>query len=214
MTARPFPLPSDLNGTRALTRAVIATGLAAMKRPNLPDEVAKKLWGNDPDVALVLRAAVTPHTIANTPQLAQIAKAFIKTLIPVSAGADLLGRGIGLSFDGAAQITLPGIALPTADFVAEGAPIPVVQATTSAGASLLPHTIKVITSLTGEMLRSGNAEQLVDQVLIDATGPAVDKVLFSAAAAADRPAGLLAGIAGLTPTATGPSKGEVLVDDL
>jgi Phage capsid family len=110
---------------------------------------------------------------------------------------------------------VPGIAVPAADFVAEAAPIPAITVPTSAGAVLVPHKIAVITSLTGEVLRSSNAEVMVGQALVEATGPAVDKALFSSTAAApDRPAGLLAGIAALTPTATGGQKGEVLVDDL
>jgi hypothetical protein len=186
-----------------------------MRKPNRPDEVARSLWGDDRDVALVLRAAVSPTTIAGAPGLAQIAKAFLTTLVPMSAGADLLARGIELNFDGVAQITLPGIAIPTADFVGEGMPIPVVQATTSAGTSLVPYKIGVITSLTGEMLRSSNAEALIGDALMQATGPAIDRVLLSnAAAATDRPAGLLNGIAALTPAAAGGNKGETLVNDL
>jgi len=217
---RPFPLPEDVGITRAprltpLVRATICIARAAMQRSSLPGQVARELYAGDRDVELVLRAAVGTATLTNTSALTQIAKAFLDTLVPVSAGADLLGRGIRLSFDGAASIALPNLTIPTADFVGEGVPIPVVQATTSAGASITPHKIAVITSLTGEMIRSGNAEQLVRQVLIDSTGPALDKVLLSAtAAASDRPAGILNGIAGLTPAASGPAKGELLVTDI
>jgi hypothetical protein len=58
---------------------------------------------------------------------------------------------------------------------------------------------------------------MVRQVLIESAGPAVDRVLFSPnAAGPDRPAGLLNGIAALTPTAAGGgnNKNQVLVDDL
>jgi hypothetical protein len=65
------------------------------------------------------------------------------------------------------------------------------------------HKIAVITSLTSELLLSSNAEQLVRAVLVEATGPALDRQLFSTnPAAADRPAGLLNGIAPLPPAAT------------
>jgi len=199
---------------RPLVRAVIATALASMRKPNLPDRVARELWGNDRNVELVLRAAVSPTTLSSAPGVAQIAQAFLATLVPVSAGADLLGRGVQLSFDGAAQISLPALTTPTADFVGEGQSIPAVAATSSA-VTLVPHKLGVLTSLSAEMLRSPAAEQLVRQVLIDATGPAIDKVLLSAnPAAADRPAGILNGVAGLTPTAAGGAKSEILVDDL
>jgi hypothetical protein len=164
---------------------------------------------------LVLRAATTPATLAGNPALARVSVAFLEALVPISAGADLLNRGIGLNFNGAASISVPGIAIPTASFVGEGKPIPVVQSTTSAGPSLTPFKLAVIATLTGEMMRNTNAETLVRQVLVESTGPALDSALFSAnAATTDHPAGLLNGIAALTPTAAGPSKGEVIVDDL
>jgi hypothetical protein len=176
-------------------------------------EFAKR-WREDRQLDTVLRAVVSPATIASTPALAQTTVAFLATLVPVSAGADLLNRALGLSFDGAAQISVPAIAVPSSDFVAEGAPIPVQQAATSLGPILVPHKVAVITSLTGEMMRGSNAEALVRIVLMESTGPAIDKVLFSAnAAAADRPAGILNGIAPLTPAGAGEKAGA-WVDDL
>lgn len=203
---------------RTLVRAAIATGLSALDKSVRPAEHANRRgWGDDRGLDLVLRAAVLPTSLSNTPALAQVAVAFLETLVPVSAGADLLTRGIGLNFAGAAQITVPNIARPVADFVGEAQPIPVVMAPTSAGPTLTPHKLAVITTLTGEIMRNPNVETLVRAVLVESTGPAVDKVLFSAnAAAADRPAGLLNGIAALTPSTggTGQSKSEVVVDDL
>src|SRR5262249_47466342 len=47
------------------------------------------------------------------------------------------------------------------------------------------------------------AEDLIRQVLVESTGPALDRAVFSAAAAtADRPAGLLNGIAAVPSTGT------------
>jgi len=79
----------------------------------------------------------------------------------MSAGADLLARGIGLSFAGASSIRAPGIALPNATFVGEGKPIPIVTALTTAGPVLNPHKIAAIATLTGEITRSSNAKELV-----------------------------------------------------
>jgi hypothetical protein len=213
----PVLVPEDRNGASSiapLVRAVIATGLGTLDKTARPVEHARRQWGDDRAIELVLRAATAPATLAGNPALAHIAVAFLDTLVPVSAGADLLSRGVGLNFNGAASIKAPAISIPVADFVAEGAPIPVVQSVTSAGPTLTPHKLAVITSLTGEMIRNSNAETLVRQVLIESTGPAIDKVLFSAnAAATDRPAGLLNGIAALTPAAAG-EKAQVIVDDL
>jgi len=145
---------------------------------------------------MVLRAAVSPATTASTPALAAVATAFLAALTAQSAGADLLRRGLALRFDGAASISVPGIAVPSAAFVAEGDAIPTTEAPTSPGARLERHKLAVIASATSEMLRSPAAEELIKAVLIEATGPALDRALFSAAPAGpDRPAGLLNGIA-------------------
>jgi hypothetical protein len=212
----PILVPEDRNGgsIAPLVRAVIATGLSAIDKTAHASEHARRRFGDDRVLDLVLRAAVSPTTMAGTPALAHVVAAFLDALVPVSAGADLLRRCVALNFNGAAQITAPAISIPVADFVGELAPIPVVQSVTSAGPTLVPHKLAVITSLTGEMIRNTNAETLVRQVLIEATGPAVDKVLFSTAAAGtDRPAGLLNGIAALAPAAPG-EKAQAIVDDL
>ena len=198
-----------------LVRAAIAVGLGALDKTARPLEHAKRRFGDDRSLGLVLRSATSPATLAGNPELARVAVAYLEALQPASAGADLLARGIGLNFADAAQISVPGIAVPNADFVGEGQPIPVQMAPTSVGTTLTPHKLAVITSLTGEMMCSSNAETLVRQALIESTGPALDRVLFSAApAAADRPPGLLNGIAALTPSAGAYGKTELIVDDL
>jgi hypothetical protein len=173
-------------GMRSFVRSCLCVGLSALDKSVRPGDIARR-W-EDRAVGLVLRAAVSPTSLANTPALATIAVAFLEALRPMSAGADLLARGVALNFAGAAQITVPGIAVPTASFVAEGNPIPVVTAPTSAGPTLSPHKLAVITTLTGELMRGSNAETLLRQVLLESTGPALDAVLFSnAAATADAP---------------------------
>jgi hypothetical protein len=196
-----------------LTRAVIAIGLATLNKTVSANRYASDRW-DDRGVDLVLRAAVSPHTIASTPELSHIVVAFLDALVPLSAGADLLQRGIQLNFNGAAQITVPNIAIPNAKFVAEATPIAVVAGTTAPGPSLTPHKLATITTLTSEMMNSGNAETLVRQALIESTGPALDVALFSNTAGdATRPPGLLFGITGLTPAAAG-EKAQAIVDDI
>jgi hypothetical protein len=219
MTALRRPLvPEDRNGyardkaVRMLVRACIATGMGTLDKTMPPAAFARRAW-DDRSVDLLLRAAVSPTTVAGAPELAQVAVALLETLVPASAGADLLMRGIALNFDGKAQINCPGIAVPTATFVAEGAPIPVVMAPTNAGATLTPHKLAVITSLTGEMMRNSNAETMVRQVLVESTGPSIDAVMLSNNAAGAGPAGLLWNIAPLTPTAPG-EKAQILIDDI
>jgi hypothetical protein len=202
------------NTIATFVRATIAVGMGKLDRNVGPEAYARKTWPGDRNVETVLRAATAPATIATSGPLAQVVAAFLPALTPVSAGADLLQRALGLSFDGYAQINIPSIGPLIADFVAEGAPIPVQQAATSPGTSLSPHKLAVITSLTSEMMRSGNAEQMVRQVMIESTGPAIDRNLFSANAGDSvRPAGLLHGVAPLTPAGPG-EKASAMVDDL
>jgi hypothetical protein len=208
-------VPEDLarmHPGRAIVRAAIATALGGYDRATLPETVMRARWPEDRDAMLVLRAATLPATIANTPALTQVSKRFLELLRPVSAGIDLLNRGVSLDFAGAASITLPSLSMPAVDFVGEGMPIPAVAGTSSAGPTLSPHKIGVITSLSREMLESGEAESLVRMALLDACGPAIDKVLLSAgAAAADRPAGILNAVAGLTPS-TGTGQAALIND--
>jgi hypothetical protein len=81
----------------SLVRAVIATGLGKLDHNLRPHDFARKTWPGDRAVADVLRAATSPTTIATTTPLAQVTAAFLPTLVPLSAGADLLQRGLGLS---------------------------------------------------------------------------------------------------------------------
>jgi hypothetical protein len=212
---RPDPAARRDAYIRSLARACIATAVAASERPLRAADYAKRAWGDDHIADMVLRAAVTPASLAGNSALTSVSQAFLAALVPASAGADLLARGIGLDFGSAASIRVPAIALPTADFVGEGAPAPTQIAPTSAGPTLTPHKIMVLTSLTNELLRSSDAEDLVRQVLVEATAPALDKALFSATAAtSDRPAGLLNGITGLTPASSASAKEQILVDDM
>lgn len=212
--------PHELSriAAEAFVRSVVCIGRAALQgRTASPADVAKRDFAADRNLPLVLRAASSPATIANAGGLAQLAKAFLELLVPVSAGADLLARGIGVSFDHAASITVPGISLPSGAFVGEGSPIPVQQATTSAGVTLTPFKLGTICVLTGELIRSSSAEALVRQALVESVGPRLDAILLSnAAGTVDHPPGLRNGIAALTPAPiTGPdAKAGALVDDL
>jgi hypothetical protein len=61
---------------------------------------------------------------------------------------------------------------------------------------------------TNELLRNQGAEDLIRAMMIESTAPALDRALFSAdPATAERPAGILNGIAALPPSAN-------LIDDL
>jgi hypothetical protein len=200
----------------SLARAGVASARHAMDENVFPSDVLSRSWGGDRTADLILRAATSPASLTNTPDLAQVSVAFLESLVPVSAGADVLNRSIGVNLDGIASIKLPTMTTPTADFVGEAQAFPAVQLVTTAGATVAPRKLGAVVILTSEMIASSNAEALVRESLLDATAPAIDKALFSTTAGdATRPAGLLNGIAGLTPTAAiAGAASEVLVDDL
>jgi hypothetical protein len=190
-----------------LVRSVLAIANGKLNPNVVTKDYLRKRWGDDAvdDVAWLMRAATAP---AMTTQIgwasvfARTTPAFVSALVPVSAGADLLSRVLGLSFDGAAVIKIPTVTLPLADFVAQGAPIPVVTAITESGPEIAPFKFAVITTLSRETVESSNAELLVRQAMLDNTGPALDARLFDNNPGVPelRPPGLLYGKTALTPT--------------
>src|SRR5215471_13618436 len=112
---------------RAIARIVVAITQNAFHANSPAHDHVARTWPTDRTLPLVLRAAVTPATIADNPALAPVAQAFLRALTGVSAGADLLNRGLALRFDGVASINVAGLGVPTADFVAEGDAIPTTE---------------------------------------------------------------------------------------
>jgi hypothetical protein len=220
---RPFPLPSDLNGKRALTplvRGLIASVRSCFTPDRNPCRVARQLWPDDKATfGLLTRAASTTATTTDPawagPALAHtIVYDLLTNLGPLSTAGELLKRGITLSFDGAWEIKVPGITVSASytGFVGENRPIPVHQLPVSAGAVLTPSKFATIVALTREMVESSNAEALVRAVLVDAVQASLDAALFSNVAAdSTRPAGLLNGAKSETPAAGGGS-GAMLAD--
>ena len=172
-------------------------------------------WEDDRVAKLITRGAVTPTTVADAGALAVTAMAFLQSLQPASAGAELLGRGLTLKFDRAAAISLPTLTPTEAKFVAENAPIPNQQYESAPGALLKPCKLASLITLTSEMMASSNAETLCRQAMIDSAAPGLDRVLFDdqPAVAGLRPAGLRNGVAALTAAAAG-AKEQAMVDDI
>lgn len=107
---RKTDFPDQASGISALTRAAIATGFAArFVRNTTQSAIARCMWDD--------RNA----DLANAPALATVSVAFLQSLAPMYAGADLLALGIGLNFAGAAQINVPGIVVPSANAAGIGA---------------------------------------------------------------------------------------------
>ncbi|WP_156918481.1 hypothetical protein [Bradyrhizobium sp. Cp5.3] len=207
----PIPLRPDFNhareaSLRSITRAAIHLARHASDRNRPP-------LGDDHIGGLVLRSATAPLKLSDAQGLAQVAQHFVASLQPTSASAQVLAKSLSVSLDQAAQVSVPGITLPLAAWLAEAGPIPVQAGTTSTGAVIDPHKLGMILTLTGEMYRSSNAEAVFRQNMIESAGPTLDSVFFSTAAGVpgQQPAGILNGIASLTPT---PSGQNAMAEDL
>jgi hypothetical protein len=203
---RPDPRQVRRFAVNAMMRAASAIASSQVWNRNA-ERVAQERWPSDQDVQAVIKGAVTPATTASAAALMRtLTSDFISSLGPISAGAELLGMGLQLKFDGAGAISIPGFVADPAKsgFVKEADPIPV-KMLTSAAALLDPSKLATICALSREMAESSNAEKLIEDALSRSTALALDAALFDAnAAVADtRPAGLRYGIAGLTPTAGG-----------
>jgi hypothetical protein len=190
------------------TAAVASVARAALNvARNVRGRSVKPGWPNDDDAQLLTRAASTPASLANTTALQQVTLHFVESLVPVSAAAAVIARSLQLSFNGAAQIGVPALTLPSAAFVGDGAPIPVAQGTSAPGAVITPSKIAMIVPLTREMIDHSDGERMMRQVLTESIGPTLDAAMFSAAPSVPglRPAGVLDGVAALAPSsATSP----------
>jgi hypothetical protein len=215
---RPDPAARAEATIGALVRTCIATAQHQFDKTVAPAEFARRTWGDEAaPVQYLLRAASSPAQISAPSwagELAHVVTVFLPSLTPLSAGVQLLARGLQLSFDGAGAIKLPLIAQGQASFVGEAKPIPVVNFTTSAGVVLQPFKLASITTLTTEMMNSSNAEAIVRQALSESVANGFDAALFSAnAGTTDHPPGLFNGVAALTASSS-TDKTTAMVDDL
>jgi hypothetical protein len=176
-----------------------------------------KVWPEDHVVEQVVRAAQDPTSLADTPALAQVMEEFIEALVPNSAAAALFGLSTNLTFGNAGIMAIHQLSdLPQAEWIAEGAPMPVTMGLSSL-MSMVPYKIGTIVALTNEMMLSGSGEALVRQALTDNIGPRLDRTLFSADPGVPglRPPGLLFGVTPeppSNPTTGGPN--EAMIEDV
>jgi hypothetical protein len=193
----------------ALYRACLLIG-QRVRTPGLT-----RPWPDKDVVDQVVRAAQTPTSMVNAPELVEVMDEFVEALVENSAAAALFGRSDSRTFGRSGVVAIHEISeLPQADWIAEGAPMPVVMGL-SALTSMVPHKIGTMVALTNEMMASASAEAIIRQKLIDNVGPALDRSLFSAAPGVPgiRPPGLLNGLTALPPpAATGPS--EMMIEDV
>lgn len=210
------PLPLPRTNSRTFTRAATALLISRARQMPLKD-IINANWPRQKE--LITRAATAPATMASVADLvgAEIADA-VTVLAPSSAAATIFARGLQFRFDGAGNIILPHTtgSASNFDFIAEGAPLPVIQTDTSASIVLQPKKMGGISTWTRETFlhSTPNIETVVRTTLDADIGMAIDsKLLDAVAGSSSRPAGLLNGIAAETESnAANPL--EAMVEDV
>jgi hypothetical protein len=186
---------------RTIARAAFAKALQMKNRASTPEALARERWPFDEDVQLLLRAATVPRDMTNAAALVVIGQAVLPMLAPYSAASKLFSAALSVTLGPEGAIMIPGFSSANVSFVADGAPKPVVQPASSS-ARLDPHKLAGIAVATDELLALASAETLIQSMLAESAGPALDAVVFSTAAATPAaPAGLLHGITPLTASA-------------
>lgn len=201
----------------SIARAAVAAAMARIDRSATAAEHATKAWPFDREAQLLTRAATAPLDSTSLAALVQVAAAILPMLTPYSAAARLFSAGLEVTFTReAGAYTIPGLSQAAVAFVAEGAPKPAVQALSNA-ARIDPHKIAGITVVSSELFGQPSIEPIMQTLLAEAAGPALDAVVFSDLAGnAAHPPGLLNGIAPLTASTggSGSNKTDALLDDL
>ena len=213
---RPFSVsPKKLSPLDLLVRAGTVQLFAHMHHKPV-DEIRRTIYGEDEPTKAVLewaiRAASAPAMTSVTGWAAelvqQIVTDFMETLLPKSVYPRLSAAGLSLSFGRNGKIIIPTRSrTPTiaGSFVGEGQPIPVRQGAFTLQ-TLTPKKMAVITTWTREIDEHSvpAIEGLLRNAIGEDTAISLDAVLLDTnPATLIRPAGILNGVAGLTPTAGG-----------
>jgi hypothetical protein len=213
-TRQGIPFAPDVAAVREAALRSLARAAINVAR-NAHHHQAANSWPDDRLAELVTRGAVEPTALNDIVTLQTIAVYFIASLVPVSAAAAIFASSLKLTFGNAASINVPSLELPHAAWVAEGAAIPCLQGTSSPGALIEPTKVAALLSLSGELIRGSNAEQIMEQKLRESAAAALDAALFTTNPAVPglRPAGILANITPIVPTAAA-SAFDAMVKDL
>jgi len=215
-TPRPFSFEKKkLDPIDLLVHCGVAQLFAHRQRKPV-DMMMREIYGDDDlhktALAWHMRAASAVAQTTVTGWAAELAQqtytAFMDALYPSSIFPRLSTLGLSLSFGPYGKIIIPTRATtPTiaGSFVGEGLPIPVRQGLFTSQ-TLTPKKMAVITTFTQEL--EDHSQPAIEGLLRDAvqmdTAIALDSVLIDANPATTvRPAGILNGVSGLTPTAGG-----------
>jgi HK97 family phage prohead protease/HK97 family phage major capsid protein len=216
LPARPFGVERKKLDPIDLFCRAGALNLVAHHLRKSPMEFTRSIFGDDEPLKAVVdwqtkaasAAAMTTVTGWAKELAQQIVVDFMQILMPASVFGPLSSMGLSLGFGRNAKIIIPTRSrTPTiaGSFVGEGLPIPVRQGAFTS-LSLTPMKMAVITTWTRELDEHSipAIEGLLRDAVVYDTSVAIDSVLLDANAATTvRPAGILNGVAGLTPTAGG-----------
>jgi hypothetical protein len=217
MRPEPLPLRPDPHAMRRMAVASLARACVSIARgADTAQEHVTRTWPRDDGALAVVKAVSAPSdTTSASPLVRQIIPALIEALGPASAGAVLLGASLSLRFDTAGSISVPSITADPglAQFVGQGAPLPVAQGAFAPPVVLTPRKLGAVLTLTSEMASASNAEAILSDLLTRSTALALDTALFSSnAGTAVAPPGLRNGINPLTASADPDPLNAMLAD--
>jgi HK97 family phage prohead protease/HK97 family phage major capsid protein len=201
-------------------RAMTTHFIAKMQNKGI-EEVLRERYAGDEGTGIVLRAAIAPAQTTVATWAAELVGTaiddFLNQLPITTIYPRLSAKGNKFTFGRNGIIKIPGrSATPTINgsFVGEGQPIPVRKLGLTA-IPLTPKKMAVISEFTREMaLHSTPAiEGVIRQAINDDTAVAIDTVLIDATVADTiRPAGLRAGVGGLTPSVLTAAFDKMIAD--
>jgi HK97 family phage prohead protease/HK97 family phage major capsid protein len=215
-SARPFSVAQKkLSALDLLCRAG-ALQIVAQRERKPVDDIRRAVYGDDEPTKAVLdwqmkaASAAAMTTVAGwaAELVQQVVTEFMATLYPKAIYPRFSAMGLSLTFGRNGKIIIPTRSrTPTisGSFVGEGLPIPVRQGAFTSQ-TLTPKKMAVITTWTREI--DEHSIPAIEGLLRDAiqtdTAISLDSVLIDTnPATAIRPAGILNGVSGLTPTAGG-----------
>ncbi len=220
MSARNLPAPMlPRRGQPApIFRLAAAHVRAIATAGGTVEKAATALYGRDGAIELT-RAASAPATIGDPAWAGAALRDLVGDLLQdtttLSAAANLMQRGLKVSLDGIASLRIPGrLADPSlaAAWLVEGAPSPMRSPPLSAGPTLTPKKIGVLSAYTAEQAASSSIDVFVRQALVEATGLALDAAMFSSNPDGASPPGILTNAVSVTASTSGA--GWALSSDL
>jgi len=209
----------DVKGLDLVVRGVVCRALAFSERRSIGD-VLKERYPDHEATAIICKADQTLGTTTVSGWASELVQTaygeFVQALTGYSIYPALRDRGIGLSFDSAGNVTIPGRTAGGAGggFVGEGQPIRVGRITTNS-VSMSPRKMGVIIPFSRELgKRSTPAiEGLIRQAILEDTSAVLDPLLLDATAGDTvRPAGLLNGVSAVSTGYAGADYQAVIED--